>query len=57
MYTVPQSIADVSTSPLVGNNHFVTRDSSIHLYLGDCWLEIPSEGIKAKSMVTTSDHV
>ena len=51
------SIADGSTPPLVGNDHLLPWRSSIHLYPGDPWLEIPSRGIKTKLMVTTSNHV
>ena len=51
------SITDCSTPPLVGNDHLVPWSSSIHLYPGDCWVEIPSRGIKAKLMVATSNHV
>ena len=51
------SITDGSTPPLIGNDLFLPWCSSIHLYPGDCWLEIPSRGIKAKLMVTTSNHV
>ena len=36
------SINDSGMSQLVGNGHFLPWGSSIHLYPGDCWLEIPS---------------
>ena len=51
--------ASLMTAPpaFVGNDHLLPKGSSIHLYLGDCWLEIPSRGIKVKLMVTTSNHV
>ena len=41
---------------VVGSEHLLPRTSSIHLYLGDCLLEIPSRRIKAKFMVTTSNQ-
>ena len=49
------TITDGSTPTLVGNDHQL--GSSNHLYPGDGWLEIPSRGIKAKLMVTTSNRV
>ena len=51
------SISDGSTPPLVGNDFLLPWCSPIHLYPGDCWMEIPSRGINAKLMVTTSNHV
>ena len=51
------SIADGSTPPLIGNDHLFPWGSSIHVYPGDCWLEVLSKGIKATLMVSTSDHV
>ena len=51
------SITDGSTPPQVGNDHLFPWDSSVHLYLDGWWLEIPSRGIKAQLMVTTSNHV
>ena len=50
-------ISDCITPQLVGNDRLLPCSSSMHVYLGDCWLEIPSKGIKAKLMVTTSNHV
>ena len=50
-------ITDGITPPLVGNDRLLPCSSSMHVYLGDCWLKIPSKGIKAKLMVTTSNHV
>ena len=50
-------ISDGITPPMVGNDRLLPCSSSMHVYLGDCWLEIPSKGIKAKLMVTTSNHV
>ena len=41
------SITDGSTPPQVGNDHLFPWDSSVHLYLDGCWLEILSRGIKA----------
>ena len=37
------SITDGSTPPLVGIDHMLPWESSIHLYLGECWLWIPSK--------------
>ena len=50
------SITGGSTPPLVGNDHLLPWSSSIPLNHGDCWVEIPSRGIKAKLMVTTSNN-
>ena len=50
------SITDGSTAPQVGNDHLFPWDSSVHLYLDGYWL-VPSGGIKAQLMVTTSNHV
>ena len=50
------NVTDGSTPPLVGNDQFASGrfiNSSILLCPGNCWLEIPSRGIKAKLMVTT----
>ena len=52
-----QSITDGTSAPLVRNDHLLPWGSSSRLYLGDCWLQIRSTGIKAKLMVTTSKHV
>ena len=41
----------------VGNDRLLPWGSSVHLYLGDCWVEIPSRGIKTKLMVTTSNQL
>ena len=57
MYIVDTAITDGNTPPLVGNEHLLPWCSSIHLYLGDCWLEMGSRGSKAQLMVTTSNHV
>ena len=43
--------------PLVGNDHLIHRGCSIHLYPDECCLEIPSRGIDAKLLVTTSNHI
>ena len=49
------SITDGRMLPLIGNVHLLSCGSSIHPYPGDCWLAIPSGGIKAKWVVTTSN--
>ena len=41
----------------VGNNHLIPLGCSIHLYPDECRLEIPSRGIDAKLLVTTSNHI
>ena len=51
------SITDDRTTPLAGNDQLFPWSSTVHLHLGDCWLDIPSRGIKATLMVTTSNHV
>ena len=56
MHQAP-NITDDSTPPLVGNDHLLRWCSSVHLYPADCYLDIPSRGIKAKLMVTTSNQV
>ena len=43
--------------PLVGNDHLIPCGCSIHLYQGECRLEIPSRGSDAKLLVTTSNHI
>ena len=43
--------------PLVGNDHLIPWCCSIHLYPDECRLEIPSRGIDAKLLVTTSNHI
>ena len=43
--------------PLVGNDHLIPWGCSIHLYPDECRLEIPSRGIDAKLLVTTSNHI
>ena len=48
-YSLP-IITDGSTPPMAGNDHLLPWVSLIHLYPGDCWIEIPS-------MVTTPIHV
>ena len=55
MHSAP-SVND-GTPPMVGNEHLLSWSSSIHQHPGDCWLEIPSRGSKAKMMVTTSNHL
>ena len=43
--------------PLVGNDHLIPWGCSIHLYPDECRLEVPSCGIDAKLLVTTSNHI
>ena len=43
--------------PLVGHDHLIPWRCSIHLYPDECRLEIPSRGIDAKLLVTTSSHI
>ena len=56
---VPGSIAITpgDNPPLVGYDHLIPGGCSIHLYPDDCRLEIPSHGIDAKLLVTTSNHI
>ena len=51
------SITPGDSPPLVGNDHLVPWGCSIHLYPDECRLEIPSCGIDAKLLVTTSNHI
>ena len=51
------SITPGDIPPLVGNDHLVPWGCSIHLYPDECRLEIPSRGIDAKLLVTTSNHI
>ena len=48
------SVTPGDIPPLVGNDHLVPWCCSIHLYPDECRLEIPSRGIDAKLLVTTS---
>ena len=41
----------------MGNDHFIPWGWSIHLYPDECRLEIPSRGIDAKLLVTTSNYI
>ena len=41
----------------MGNEHLIPWGCSIHLYRDECRLEIPSRGIDAKLLVTTSNHI
>ena len=43
--------------PLVENDHLILWGCSILLYPDECRLEIPSRGIDAKWLVTTSNHI
>ena len=51
------SITQGDIPPLVGNDHLTPWAYSIHLYPDECRLEIPSRGIDAKLLVTTSNHI
>ena len=51
------SVTPGDIPPLVGNDHLVPWGCSIHLYPDECRLEIPSRGIDAKLLVTTSNHI
>ena len=51
------SVTPGDIPPLVGNDHLIPWGCSIHLYPDECCLEIPSRGIDAKLLVTTSNHI
>ena len=51
------SVTPGDIPPLVGNGHLISWGCSIHLYPDECRLEIPSRGIDAKLLVTTSNHI
>ena len=51
------SVAPGDIPPLVGNDHLISYGCSIHLHPDECRLEIPSRGIDAKLLVTTSNHI
>ena len=51
------SVTPGDIPPLVGNDHLIPWCCSIHLYPEECRLEIPSRGIDAKLLVTTSNHI
>ena len=51
------SFAPSDIPPLVGNDHLIPWMCSIHLYPDECRLEIPSRGIDAELLVTTSNHI
>ena len=51
------SVTPGGIPPLVGNDHLIPWGCSIHLCPNECRLEIPSRGIDAKLLVTTSDHI
>ena len=51
------SVTPSDIPPLVGNDHLIPWECSIHLYPEECRLEIPSRGIDAKLLVTTSNHI
>ena len=51
------SVTPGDIPPLVGNDHLIPCGCSIQLYPDECRLEIPSRGIDAKLLVTTSNHI
>ena len=51
------SITPGDIPPLVGNDHLILWCCSIHLCPDQCRLEVPSRGINAKLLVTTSNHI
>ena len=51
------SVTPGDIPPLVGNDHLIPWGCSIHLYPDECRLEIPSRGIDAKLLDTTSNHI
>ena len=51
------SVTPGDIPPFVGNDHLIPCGWSIHLYPDECRLEIPSRGIDAKLLVTTSNHI
>ena len=51
------SITPGDIPPLVGNDHLIPWQCSIHVYPDECRLESPSRGIDAKLLVTTSNHI
>ena len=51
------SVTPGDVPPLVGHDHLIPWGCSIHLYPDECRLEIPSRGIYAKLLVTTSNHI
>ena len=51
------SVTPGDIPPLVGNDQLIPWGCSIHLYPDECRLKIPSRGIDAKLLVTTSNHI
>ena len=51
------SVTPCDILPFVGNDHLIPWGCSIHLCPDECRLEIPSRGIDAKLLVTTSNHI
>ena len=51
------SVTPGDIPPLVENDHLIPCGCSVHLYPDECRLEIPSRGIDAKLLVTTSNHI
>ena len=51
------SVTPGDSPPLVGNDHLIPWGCSIHLYPDECRLEIPSRGLDAKLLVTTSNNI
>ena len=52
-----QASLHVDIPPLVGNDHLIFLGLFHPLYPDECRLEIPSRGIDAKLLVTTSNHI
>ena len=50
------SVTPGDIPPLVGNDHLIPWCCSIHLYPDECRLEVPSRGIDAKLIVTSSNY-
>ena len=51
------SVTPGDIPPLVGNDHLIPGGCSTFLYPDECRLGIPSRGIDAKLLVTTSNHI
>ena len=51
------SVTPGDIPPLVGNDHLIPCGCSIHMCPDECRIEIPSRGIDAKLLVTTSNHI
>ena len=51
------SVTPGDIPPLAGHDHLIPWRCSIHLYPDECRLKIPSRGIDAKLLVTTSNNI